>query len=343
MEDKKVMRRIIAIGIICILTLTAVAQQLHTTLDVLQPAQHTFPDSIYELIVVNNTVPQPLTLGHTTQQDGQQIASIDMDLRKATALLLLGVTRTLDQSQYFNSVGYVPETQNHGNDYTAKTILSTDAVKQLCYDYQAEAALVCNQLIIYDVLGNFLTDEDDYFAYLDAYLMSHWTLQLPDGSSQSFTYSDTLYWEHRADSRGEALAGLPNRQTALEDMSLYAGEQVGQLFVPHWETVDRYLYEDEHNLIQQGLQSFVRQRWDEAITHWQHAYQQTATSKKRAEKTTHAYAAANIAIAYEIKDDLVQAQAWAGKAVDAFLQVRSADGTQQAVNMQYYLQELRRR
>ncbi len=319
------------------------AQQWHTTLDIWQAAPRILSDSIANLIVVNNTVPQPITFGHSTQQDDKNIGNIDVNLDQAAAYMLLGVTRTLDQARLFSSVGFVPESQNKSGNFAAKTYLSQKDIQQLCYDYQADAALVCNQLIIYDVLGSFLTDEYDYYAYLEAYLMSNWTLQFPSGRSQIFTFSDTLYWENRAEMRTTAITGLPNRQDALLDMSQYSGERFAQQFIPRWQTVDRYLYEDKHIGIQRGLQSFTHQRWEDAIAMWQSVYQQTALATNRKDRLSHAYAAANIAVTYEILDDLILAHQWAEKAEQDFLQVNTAEGNQQAINIRCYIRQLAQR
>ncbi len=337
------MKRIFYIVVFLLMVVSGMAQQWHTTLDIWQAAPRILSDSIEHIIVVNNTVPQPLTFGHSTQQDDTNIGNVDVNLDKAATFMLLGATRTLDEARLFSSVGFVPESQNKSGNFAAKTYLNQKDIQQLCYDYQADAALVCNQLVIYDVLGSFLTDEYDYYAYLEAYLMSNWTLQFPNGKSQIFAFSDTLYWENRAEMRTTAITGLPNRQDALLDMSQYAGELFAQQFMPRWTTVDRYLYEDKHVGIQRGLQSFTHQHWEDAISIWQSAYHQTANSRNRSERLSHAYAAANIAVAYEILDNLTEARSWAEKAEQDFLQVNTAEGNQQAINIRYYIQQLNQR
>lgn len=316
------------------------AQQLHTTLDIMHPAEYAISDSVLDLIVVNNMVAQPLGLGHASKIDEQITSDVEIDLSAASTYLLLGATQVLDESRMFASVGFVPEKQNASADFMSQSILPMSKVKQLCYDFQADAALVCNRLLVYDVLGSFLTEDYTYYAYLEAYLVSSWTLQFPNGRYQTFNYKDTLYWEGEADSREAAIRMLPPRQTALLDMAKYAGERFATKFIPTWETVDRYLYENKQVGVQRGMEAFTYQRWDEAIEIWTTVYQQHEHARGKSDKQTAAYAAANTAVAYEIVDNLVLAHEWAEKAVQAFLNVGTADALQQAVNVQYYAGQL---
>ncbi len=319
------------------------AQQLHTTLDILHPAKYTLPDSVLDLIVVNNTLPQPWGLGHSTKMEEQTINNIEIDLSKASTYLLLGATQTLDESQLFATVGFVPESYNHTNNFMEQKLLPLDTIRHLCYEYQANGTLVCNRLLLYDVLGTYLTEDYTYFAYLDAYLVSNWTIQLPNGKYQTFTYNDTLTWEAEGDSKDAAIRALPPRQIALLDMCRYAGEQFGQRFLPKWETVDRYFYENEHTGIQRGIDALTHQRWDEAVDIWTVVYDQTIDATKKQDKLSCAYAAANAAVGYEIMDNLTAAHAWAEKAVQAFAKVGTADAIQQGINLQYYARQLTER
>ncbi len=325
------------------ITLTLSAQQLHTTLDIRIPAKYTFPEEVLDLIVVNNTAQQPADFGHSTMQDEQVIGQIDIDLQAASTYLLLGATQTLDYAQRFASVGFVPERQNPAKALTATTPLSTATIATLCNNFQADAALVCNQLVIYDVLGSFLTEDYTYYAYIEAYLVSKWTLQFPDGRTQPFVFNDTLYWENIATSRYDAINALPNRQQALLDMSRYAGEQFAQQCVPQWETVDRYLYEDESEGVKRGLDAFYRKRWNDAITLWTNFYEQPTTTTKKKTQMSRAYAAANIAVTYEIEDKLTEAIAWTDKAIETFARVNTAEARQQAINLKYYRSQLEQR
>ncbi len=337
------MKRILVILVACMVLLSAEAQQLHTTLDVLMPAKRHMPDSIANIIVVNNVFTQPIDFGHTTQVSGQYTSGIEVDLAQAPTLFLLGTAQTFDFSRLFSSVGFVPESQNTSESFFQQAPLTAEQISELCYEYQADAALVCNQMLFYDVVGSFLTEDDDYYAYLDAYLASKWTLQTPSGQSISFTFNDTLYWENNAASEAAALQGLPNRQQALLDMSQYCGEKFANEFLPHWQTVDRYLYEDKNEELKRGMNAFVRKQWSQAIAIWEGVYTTHKELRKNKDKTSAAYAAANIAVTYEMQDNLTEALRWAQQAVEVFSSMHTSSAAQQTINLRFYIQELERR
>lgn len=310
------------------------AQQWHTTLDVLRPAHRHWPADIHNLLIVNNTVPQPSAFGHSVTVDGNAAGNVEIDLQEASLRLLFALTETFDRSGLFDEVGLLERSQNTTGNFYRLSLLPQKRVAALCADYASDALLVCNRNVLFDAVESFPMEEGDYYALLTAYVAHAWTLQYPDGRETSYTQTDTLYWENIAYTREQALAGLPDRRTALLDMATYAGERFAAEFVPQWETVDRYFYENDHAEVQAGMYAFVRQRWEDAIAHWEKAYDDK-------DRKTKAYAAADIAVTFEIKGDLDKAVEWTQKAMDNFSKLKSADALQQKVNLAYYLQQLR--
>ncbi len=318
----------------------AMCQEWYTTLEILHPAPQSLPDDVIDLLVVNNTVQQPLDMGHSILQDSRVIGYADVDLSEATTRLIFSAARSLDDSRMFASVGLIPESQNNTGNFTTRTLLNQTQIDSLCAMYEVDGALVCNQLILYDVVGSFLTTDYDYYAYQEAYVVSHWSLQTPAGYNHSFICSDTLYWEATADARHQAIAKLPNRQEALIDMAYWVGEQLVNEFTPTWSTVNRYLYQNDNKGIKKGFEAFRHRRWQDATEIWSAVYETNCQSKRKTDKITCAYAAANAAVGHELAADTKAARQWAQKAVDAFAEIGTAEANQQWVNMQYYLNQL---
>ncbi|MCM1034869.1 MAG: DUF6340 family protein [Paludibacter sp.] len=327
------MKRYLSIALLlCSLLLNA--QQWHTTLDVLRPAERNFPQEIHSLLIVNNTIPQPMSFGHSVLTDGYAAGNVEINLQQATAYMLFAVTETLEQSDIFHNVGLLEISQNQTDNFYRTMPLSQEQIAALCNDYQSDALLVCNRNVLFDALESFPLEEGGFYASLAAYSTCAWTLYYQTAKTVDYVFTDTLYWEAQAYTREQALSELPDRQTALLDMAAYVGERFAAAFVPQWETVDRYFYENDNNLIKAGMQSFTRQRWAEAIRYWEEAYQNK-------DKQTKAYAAANIAVTSEIVGDLETAIQWAQRAIDTFGKLKSAYALQQKVNLNYYLQQLR--
>jgi hypothetical protein len=231
--------------------------------------------------------------------------------------------------------------QNHTTNYYARHLLGHTSAEELCANYQADALLILNQLVLYDVLESFPTEDGAYYAYLQAYAQSHWSVHYAGQSrDRSFTQSDTLLWESDLHyHRTRSLSDLPDRQEALLYLAQELGNRVANSFVPSWQTTRRYIY--DHLALQSGLRAFRYQRWAEAIDYWLLAMgdRQLAVGDKKAA----ACAAANIAIAYEMQGDYASACDYAQRAIRFFGAWKTAYARQQQANLRYYLAQLQAR
>jgi tetratricopeptide (TPR) repeat protein len=227
-------------------------------------------------------------------------------------------------------------------------VLSQERARELIQTYEVDALLVLNQLVLYDVVEAFLTDEGGYYAYMQAFAQSHWNVYYSDHRPvKTITQADTLVWESDIENtRMQALNKLPNRQEALLYLATTVGEALGQSLVPSWEPVRRYLYSDDNAYVQKGLEAFRYQRWEEAIHHWKQVANDESNVESRKlkvkeDKKATAVAAANIAIAYELLGDYSLACDYANEASRLFGTLKTAWGRQQQVNIRYYLEQVR--
>lgn len=319
------------------------AQQLYTTIEVLQPAELKLNNPIRSLLIVNNTVAQPEDFGHQLQMNGNSLGKQHVDLSEAAKNCLFGVAATLEQQELFDEVSLLPTTLNSSTNFYSRNRLSPTQTDSLCRLYGADAVLVLNQLVLYDLQDSWLTDEDNYYAFFEAYCSGHWMLYYKGKSTpQVFAMADTLAWEHQDLTQERAIWGLPNRQEALLDFSLYAGEHWSQKLGPQWKKVDRYFYRNRNEQIVAGIEYMRHQQWEEAIRQWRLAYDAArGSSSRKRELETIAYAAADIAVVYEIMDDYSSAIDWTEKAIAAFKKMKTSP--QQVVNLQYYLTQLKER
>lgn len=319
----------------------SIAQQWHTTIDILHPPQNTKLLGIRNLLIVNNAVQQPDNFGHANYHDSKSLGYESVDLSLSVKYLLFTLANQLETSREFDYVGLVDQTQNTNGSFYVKKYLTKEQIQQLCHDYQADAALVLNSLSQYDRQGYYEGEDMHYYTYLDAYLSSSWTLQTPSGSQQIINFSDTLYWENDDRTLNDAFQGLPNRKQALLDMCNYSAERFAQLFLPQWATVDRYLYENKDTLISEGIKQFTYMHWQKSYDKFLEAYNNASKNSKVT--LSAAYAAANLALVSEIIGNLSQARQWASNAADKFSQIKGSDALQQRVNMLYYRRQIDQR
>ena len=325
-----------------------VAQQWHFTIDEYRDAERKELRGVRSVLVVNNALVQPNDFGHSTVLDGDHKSGISIPLNKALLYSLFSLTQTLDESGDFDAVELLDVSQNTSTNYYARQSLSASKVQNLIQTYEVDALLVLNQLVLYDVLEAFQTDEGGQYAYMQAFAQSHWSMYFADATrrSQTLSYADTLLWESKVEyTRTQALNQLPNREDALLYLASTLGEGLGKSFVHSWVAVSRYLYDIDDTHIKAGLQSFRYQRWEEAIYHWKQVANEEAKGErlkvKGKDNKAAAVAAANIAIAYELLGDYSLACDYANEACRLFGALKTAWARQQQANIRYYLEQLR--
>lgn len=330
-----------------LLVMPVAAQQWYFTIDEYKDAERDALRGVRNVLVVNNALVQPAGFGHSTVLDGKNQGGIEVALDRALLYNMFSLTQFLDGSGELDLVELLDKSQNSSTNYYQRMVLSQQQASELIQTYNVDALLVLNQLVLYDIVEAFLTEEGGYYAYMQAFAQSHWNVYYADHRPvKTITQADTLVWESNIENtRMQALNKLPNRQEALLYLATTIGEELGHSLVPSWEPVRRYLYNADNIHVQNGLEAFRYQRWEEAIYHWQ----QVANDKAKGERLkvkgkdnkAAAVAAANIAIAYELLDDYSSACDYANEASRLFGALKTAWGRQQQVNICYYLEQLR--
>ena len=321
--------------VLCSLYVNA-QQQWYFSVDERYPAERQQLQGKQRILVVNNALTQPQDFGHTTMIDGENQNHAEIDLSRSILYCLFSVTQSMESTGEFDAVELMDISQNHSTNYYSRTPLTFSQAERLCTDYQADALLTLNQLVLYDIVESFPTDEGTYYAYLQAYAQSHWTIHYAGQLREAtFTQADTLLWESQLHyTRAQSLSDLPSRQEALLYLARELGNRMGSSFAPSWQTTRRYIYELPD--LQAGLDAFRLQRWNSAINQW-------ITIVDSKDKKAAACAAANIAIAYEMLGDYASACDYAQRASRLFGAWKTAYGRQQQVNIRYYLAQLQAR
>ena len=323
------------------------AQQWYFTIDEYRDAERNALRGVRNVLVVNNALIQPADFGHSTVLDGKNQSGIEIALDRAPLYNMFSLTQFLDASGELTRVELLDQSQNSSTNYYQRMVLSQERARELIQTYEVDALLVLNQLVLYDVVEAFLTDEGGYYAYMQAFAQSHWNVYYSDHRPvKTITQADTLVWESDIENtRMQALNKLPNRQEALLYLATTVGEALGQSLVPSWEPVRRYLYTADNIHVQNGLDAFRYQRWEEAIHHWKQVANDESNVESRKlkvkeDKKAAAVAAANIAIAYELLGDYSLACDYASEAFRLFGALRTAWARQQQVNIRYYQEQL---
>ena len=310
-------------------------QQWYFWIDEFYPAERNFLQKLSRVMLVNNTVAQPNDFGHSVAMDGVVLHKEEVALSEAALHCLFTATQTMDERMIFDRVELLEYSQNTSGMFYLRHQMSTEEKQRLCNEYDVDALIILNQLVLYNTLESFPAD-DMYMATLQACAGAHWSVYVKArGNEYSFATSDTLYWESDyAYRRQEALGQLPSTQEALLYLACEVGANVANSLLPRWKSAKRYIYELKE--LQSGLDAFRYQHWNEAISLWLPCVD--GNNKKAA-----ACAASNIAIAYELSGDYALACDYAQRAIRLFGAWKTAYGRQQQANIRYYLAQLQAR
>lgn len=332
-------RRLFSLFIVACACVCVCAQQLHTIIDVLQPAEFPLSATLENVVIVNNAITQPADFGHQTKISSSTIKR-SVDLSAAPLHCLFALQQNLEEQETCSDIALVSKSQNHSSNFYRRVPLTATQADSILTLNGANALIALNQLIIYDLEECYLTDEELYYSYLQAYASSHWSVYFRGVSKpQQMVVSDTLIWQNWDQSAESALKALPDRQEALLALAAYVGEHFAQRIQPQWKPVDRYFYESKDEFLLAGNDALAHRRFQLALDCWQKAY----SSASPRQYLTRAHAAANMAVVYEMSDDLKAAIEWTNRAIDAFHHLKTADALQQQVNLRYYRTQLQSR
>ena len=317
----------------------AEAQQRYFEIEVRQPARVQLPadkPEVSSLLVVNNAAIQPTSFGHRNKRNDEETGSTNIDLQDAARQCVFGALEALEQTDLYDEVSVLDKSLHPKKSFYKRTPLTAAAADSLMAFYGCDAILSLNQLVLYDVLESYETDRSTYYAYLQAYVTTQWSIHYRGRkNTQLFSISDTLLWAEENASEVNALMALPDRQTALVDLAFYAGNESAKALFPQWTTEERYLYHAASKEMDAALQYFTKQQWQAAFDAWQQIALSTAESL-----LIRAYSFADMALAAEMMGDFDAAVRCVDEAVSLFAKLHTSDALQQKVNLLYYRNQL---
>jgi len=283
--------------------LSSCSTLLFTSLDVLRPAKVSFALNANDVLIVNNTIPQPSNYGHTTELINENQKNIILNADSLSIFCLSALAEDLENKNFFASVQLIPNTVNKDTEFFSKNILSDSTAKKLCNSNQANVLISLDKIAISDDLTEYYKPETGTFLpSLEMKVETNWSihyLNKPDVIPIQFC--DTIYWEYESTNRRKAMNNLPNRADALVDGALNAGHNTVNRFIPYWDKVDRYFFNSSNKIMKQAMDSVIVKNWQAAINLWQKVYDSSKNNWLQAQATN------NIAIAYEILGDLDKA------------------------------------
>ncbi len=329
--------KFISLGLVVIL-LSSCTNLLYTSLDVLRPAKVAFDADVHNLLLVNNTVVQPVEYGHTTQLINQNPKKVLINTDSLSIFCVSALSDEMQSKDFFTKVTPIINSINSSENFSAKQLFNSEKVKSLCNEYDADVILSLDKIKVNDDLNEYYDNEfSRYLASLEVKIETEWSVYYKNNSRARLEqFKDTLYWEGEDYGRTRAMNQLPVRSDALIDAAITVGRNSINRFVPYWEKTDRYFYNPSNKVMKQAMDSVYVKNWTFAIDLWKSAFEKTKSNWLKSQ------AANNIAIAYEILGDLDKAFEYAATSYTSLEELTLVD-YDAYVRIVNYLSELNQR
>lgn len=288
--------------------LSSCTTMLYTGIDVLRPAKVTFDKKATDLLVLNNSVVQPSTYGHTNELLMQKQKNVSVTTDSLAIFCLSVVNEEFNKKEFFSSVQLHLPTINPSGSFLMAVSPKIDTVKNIAKAYNANVVLSLDKIKVSDRIVEYYNEESSsFYAMLEANYESNWSVIYPElNVTQSISFKDTIYWDNEAYQRKKAVDGLPNRYNALIDGALYVGQSAMKKFVPWWDKEERYFFLTQNKVLKQGMDSVYVKNWKDAALIWENGL-------AKANTTLQAKLLYNIAIVYEIMGDMDKAKQYIEK------------------------------
>jgi tetratricopeptide (TPR) repeat protein len=294
----------------------------YLSIETREPAQVTLPAEVNSVLVVNNVVKQPDDIGHNIKRLGKkQFDNIKVSADSVAIFYTEALAQFLDEEEYFGAVKYYQKPLRSDTDFWKELPIQPETMNELRRSTATDAIISLDKLLLQTEWVDFFQQEGVKYAGLTGKIQSVIRVYLPsmEGKIPSIQFHDSLKWEGY-DTRGRLVFAeltLPTQEEALKQLAVYAAEKMTKVFSPHWERQDRWYYTHFNSRMREGAVYARGNQWLEAIEKWNEFYTREKKMLNRAK------AAHNIALAYEMLDEMESAYEWATVANDLFRQSTS--------------------
>lgn len=294
----------------------------HYPIDIYKPGEVNFPLSMEKVVIVSRNFNYTAdTLLHFYKNNYNLVRAkndpADLDSLLIT-ICMKELAVNLSDNNVFADLHVLPYRtfEKHSGEHLSE--FSSGLIEQIA------SAADADLLISLDTYSSFFSSYPETWdspETNEVITVSVWSIYNPAKKSliERKTMIDTLYW-NGYDDEGNLKKGfrLPARLAALEQASAVAGENYAKRFYAGWQTVDRIYSVPPLPEFSEAARYFEEGDWNKAIRLWQ-KYANDRNGK------TAIHARYNLALGFEMKDDLEAAQKWLNAALDLATKYRNKD------------------
>ena len=280
------------------------------TIQTQEPAQVTLPTTVGKLLIVDNTAGQPSDIGHLKKRLGRsQAEKVSVRTDSLSLIYTEALTQFLNEEGFYETVMLYNEPLRDDNEYWRETPIAPEKMLELKKETGADAVVSLDKLLIASDWADLFMQQGYPYAKLTGKISSTLRVYMPtqEGLIPTIQYIDSLYWEGfdiSTDGTAYAEFVVPHAEPALKELAVYVADKMTYVLTPHWITQERWYYTLGSSTMREAEALVEQTKWEEAILKWDSFYNST---KKKIEK---AKVASNIALGYEMLDNIEKAYEW---------------------------------
>lgn len=314
-----------------ILTFSSCQTIEYLSIDYIQPAEITFPSQLRKVAVVDNTSAVP---DNNLRPQTEQKENSNNEIRRATAysygnskLTIEALAEEIADQNYFDVVVICDSALRTRDILPRENTLSQEEVNRLTSSLGVDLLFSLENLQIQASKSIYYQSEYGVFrGVVD--VKTHPTIKvyLPQRNTPMVTITpqDSIFWEQYGRSEQDVMNRLISDTEIVKEASTFAGISPVKHLIPYWRKGDRFLYTGGSVNMRDAAIYVREESWDNAYELWKKTYDESKGNKQKMRT------ALNIALYYEMKDSLSEAETWATKAQEYARKVEKLDKTEES-------------
>lgn len=280
-------------------------------INVQKPAQITLPQNIENIGIINNAVPQPHNWGHVDSDKSAKQEQVSVPSDSIIPIFAETLFENLIDLNLFNNVALYEVPLRNDTDFLTEMPIDSVTAKEICDITHSDAIVSIDRLLIGTSSFNEAYDYTSVAKFLDAKVDVRFRIYSKKGSqiANPLYYSDSIYWAGLYNRKDQILGdSIPPREQAVKEAAIFAAEKIAGSLSSTWIEEVRLYYGD----VKSANKKVEVNDWQAALDLWKKAFDSEIKPKKKAR------IAYNIALAYELSDNIKEAIRWSNTAVKLF-------------------------
>lgn len=313
----------------------------YLTVETREPARITLPSGIKSILVVDNTVQQPSDIGHNVKKPGKDYADRTRASSDSVSIFYTeALAQFLGEEEHFDEVKYYSERLRNDNDFWQEKPIRPETMTELREATRTDAIVSLDKLVMQTHQTDFFRQENNSYARMNAKVNSVIRVYLPsmEGKIPAIHFTDSMSWEGY-DASGHPYyfnETIPTPEDAMKKLAVYSAEKMSEALAPHWENQTRWYYTHINSKMREAALYAQNNQWPAALERWKEYYDKEKNNLNRAK------AAHNIALSYEMLDDMENAFQWATTAAGLFEEATRKESLERK-RARLYRKEIERR